>query len=118
MVKGGWNPTVSRGIKYWSPQKRAKALELYSSSLLVLQEWHKKFHGSIKARRQTPTAKEWKEAEKKHRDLVPFLVQLSSGSRPSELALDHVADVMETRSLEYLRTQLTKAKEEKQKGKR
>lgn len=110
-LKRYWNKTIPRGVKYWTPEKRASLLTIYNYAFVPMQEWWKKYYSSAKARRLKPTAKDRKEAEKKYPDLYTYFHRLSN-TPPNQLALEYVSAATKIGSYEALRAQITKARKE------
>lgn len=110
-LKRSWNKTIPRGTKYWTPEKRAGLLKLYTSALTPIQGWWKKYHSSVKARRRKPTTEEKKEAAKNYPTIHPYF-DLLYNTPPNQLALEYVSDVTGIESYESLRAQISKARKE------
>lgn len=111
VLKRSWNKTIPRGVKYWTPEKRAGLLKLYTSALMPIKGWWKKYHSSVKSRRRKPTTEERKEAAKNYPSLYPYF-DLLSNTPPNQLALKYVSDVTRIESYESLRAQISKARKE------
>lgn len=111
-LKRSWNTTLSKGSKFWTPEKRARLLKYYNFAIVPMQEWWKKYYGSAKARRYKPTQEEKKEAQQKYPDLSPYFSQLSKEILPHHLALQYVSDVTGFRGYESMRAQISKARKE------
>ncbi len=87
-------------------------LEAYESALKNFQGWWKKHYSSAEARRNKPSDKDEKEATEEDQDLMKYFNLLSSSS-PNQVAYQFIADMFDTRSMEYLRVLITKARKER-----
>ncbi len=113
VLKSRWNPTISRGPKFWNPSKRAVLLNLYEWAFIRLQFWQHTFHKSGKAKHKRLTIRDWKEAEQLWPSLVSYLQKLPNET-PYQLALEYSMEKMRFRSEAYLRKQLTIARKERE----
>jgi hypothetical protein len=108
VLKRSWNKTITRGAKYWTPEKRKGLLTLYEAALRDLRAWWQKHHRSRNP--SPPSVIDWKSAEKDYPHLIPFLKELAN-STPHELALEYISLIVGLRG-EYLRKQITQARRE------
>jgi pyruvate-formate lyase-activating enzyme len=111
VLKKSWNRTISRGAKYWTPAKRAELLKLYEAAFADLRDWWQRHHKARTSPR--PSADDWKRAEESNPHLITFLKGLVH-SKPHELALEYVSQVLGLRGEHGLKKQLTLARKERE----